>query len=96
MIEQNGPQLVRILTRSDPWANEKCERPQCVVCSMEDEKTPNCEQSNLTYRTSCRLCDKLGTPSAYIGETSRSLRERMWEHSEDARGETEGRQRGAI
>ena len=32
----------------------------------------------------------MGTPSFYVGETSRYLRERMQEHSEDARNDTEG------
>ena len=90
VVERNGPQLVRLFTRSVPWAGEDCNRPQCKVCTKAEDKTPNCEQKNLTYKTSCKICDKVGTPSVYVGETSRSLRERMQEHSDDARNDTEG------
>ena len=56
IVKINGPQLVRLLTRSDPWAGEDCSQPQCIVCTKDEDKTPNCQQTNLTYKTSCKIC----------------------------------------
>lgn len=83
IVERNGPHFQSLLTRSDPWAREKCEIPTCKVCQIPDESTQNCRQTNMTYRTMCWLCIAVGYSSVYIGESSRSLSERFWEHVED-------------
>ena len=85
VVERCGTQLQALLTRSDPWSDEDCTRESCVVCTMPQEKTPNCRQVNLTYRTTCRLCLAAGNSSSYIGETSRSLGERIGEHVQDSK-----------
>ena len=85
IVERNGTQLQHLLTRSDPWAGADCGRPSCTVCCQEEEVTPNCRQSNITYRTVCRLCKQRGDHSTYIGESSRSLYERQKEHVGDFR-----------
>ena len=68
VVEKNGPQLVRLLTKSDHWASEDCNRPQCIVCTKDEDKTPNCQQTNLTYRTSCKLCEKWGSHQSTWGK----------------------------
>ena len=54
------------------------------------EKTPNCRQSNVTYKSTCRLCFNEGVQAAYIGETSHSLHKRIQEHTEDSIKKHEG------
>ena len=90
VIERNGVQLQRVLTKSDPWSGVKCARPTCTVCRREEEKTPTCSTSNITYKNSCKICQDRGTPACYIGESSRSLRERQNEHSGDCDKGLEG------
>ena len=90
IVERNGIQLQRLLTKADPWAGGKCGRQTCTVCSQEDPKTPRCRQANITYRTSCKLCTSGGTRSCYIGERSRSLGERINEHTSDCDKDLEG------
>ena len=90
IIEQNGPQLQRLLTRSDPWAGGECNRDNCAICTQDWDSKPNCRQTNTTYRTICQLCKSQGARTTYIGESSRSLFERMGEHREDAKSGLEG------
>ncbi|XP_045178135.2 uncharacterized protein LOC123538232 [Mercenaria mercenaria] len=68
---------------------------KCVVCEMIDkgrhnndkaiaariERTQTCQAWNLVYGINCIQCDKI----VYIGETSRSLKERLREHEADIR-----------
>ena len=75
IIQSNGTQLQRLLTRSDLWSGGDCGRP---TCTQEDEKTPDCRQINITYRTTCRLCSCKGDHTAYIGESSKSLMNDSW------------------
>lgn len=90
IIEQNGPQLQSLLTRSDPWAGGDCGRDKCAICTQDWETKPNCRKSNTTYRTVCQLCKAQGDRSTYVGESSRSLYERIGEHREDAQKALEG------
>ncbi len=90
VIERNGPQLQRLLVRSDPWSGGDCGRTDCVVCQVEGDNRVDCRVTNCTYRTSCKLCEQEGSRSSYIGETSRSVKERMGEHAGDARKDDEG------
>ena len=90
IIERNGTQLQRLLTRADPWSGEDCGRQDCTVCSQPEDKTPDCRMTNLTYRTVCRLCKEEGNRSTYVGETSRSLHERQKEHAADSKTNKEG------
>ena len=77
---------------------QHCGREPCVPCDTTVEKTrQDCRTRNLRYETYCLLCNptegskikptgiknpKIGW---YLGETSRSLHERMEEHYNDAR-----------
>ena len=85
ILEKNGPQLQMLLTKSDPWVEDKCCRTRCEVCDQEGDRTPYCRQTNLTYKSTCRICSKKGIQAAYIGETSRSLHKRLHEHAADSK-----------
>ena len=50
VVERNGSQLQALLTKSDPWAGEKCTRPNCKVCDLPEEKTPNCRRRTWSTR----------------------------------------------
>ena len=43
-------------------------------------------QKNVVYKVTCGLCDE--TPSVYIGESKRRVRERFNEHIRDAKNKT--------
>ena len=50
---------------------------------QDQEKIPDCRLTNLTYKTTCKLCMEEGRLATYTGETSRSLHERYNEHMVD-------------
>ena len=89
IVERNGTQLQALLTRADPWGEDSCVREDCMVCTHNMDKTPNCRTKNLTYRSTCRLCKAAGAKCSYLGETSRSLRERWGEHVKDSQDSLE-------
>ena len=75
---------------------ERCQRPACPVCPhvsvVNTFVVPNsnlalpifhflsCDSKNVIYFIQCKKCNKL-----YVGETSRSLRDRIYEHLLDIR-----------
>ena len=80
VVEKNGKKLVDILTRSDPWGEDNCGRSDCRPCSSSEGDRYICRTPNVTYVNTCTLCKKEGRMTEYIGETSRTLYERMREH----------------
>ena len=89
VVEKTGVKLESILTSSDPFREGDCGRPDCGLCGDEDSKGQNCRRRNVTYTNTCKICEKKGVKSVYIGETSRSLKERQAEHLNDAQEKKE-------
>ena len=87
IVEQAGDQLSSILTNSNPFKTP-CGRVGCTVC-MQEGKEGTCYTSNVVYASEYTLCTKLEEKEKaevvlkYIGETSRTLREREREHQQD-------------
>ena len=75
IVERNGT-AVKQLLQNDPWAEAKCERPDCYPCGTGDKHS--CFTRNILYSHQCTDCKKL-----YIGESSRSANERGGEHQDD-------------
>ena len=89
IVERSGVMLKRILHKSNPWAGTKCDRDDCLVCSLGGENVGSCRQRNIVYRTTCLLCKEKGESRDYYGESSRTPYERGAEHLKDYLGEKE-------
>ena len=84
LVERNGRQVQQVLTSPDPWGDEVCERRDCLACEGGDtEGRVICRTRNVVYSTRCKVCKEGGVDTRYIGETSRSLYERISEHTHD-------------
>ena len=61
IVERTGDTLVDLLHKSNSWANEDCERTECLVCSSSEygSKKGSCRKRNITYETFCITCQKL-------------------------------------
>ena len=70
VIERTGRTVKQMLVKSDPLRREVC---KCSVCKIAGKQI--CKIRDCVYEMVCSGCAK-----RYVGETSRSLRERYLEH----------------
>ena len=94
-IEEGGTPIWRQFS-TKLRGGEAFGRGGCYTCRQDDDSKVNCYTRSTVYESSCLLChpggkkDKMGSTMVeqggglYIGETSRSLYERVGEHFEDA------------
>ena len=84
IVERAGATLASRLVRSNPWANSKGGRGECIPC-LVSSKGLNCTWRNLVYEILCKKCDEGvgGCKFVYVGETSRTVCERFHEHHTD-------------
>ena len=48
-----------MVSSSDPWEKERCERSNCLPCKGSDEKPKvSCQKENITYCIRCTECSK--------------------------------------
>ena len=81
VVEKSWQSIKKILSRSDPFKNNKCEKDNCKVCILGGNV--NCKMRELVYSISCDGTKSDGnkcTDINYKGETSRSIEERFNEH----------------
>ena len=95
--EKGGSKLQSILSNKHIWKGGKCGRHDCHPCKQGGDKVENCFKRNVLYESRCNVCnpdgdtglatlkDSRANPSIYVGETSRSLKERSLEHHNDYR-----------
>ena len=85
VVERSGRKLGDILSATNVFQQETCGRDRCRAC-RDSEKPINCRRTGLLYETSCKSCtDAEGKSTArYVGETSRSAKERYGEHCDGA------------
>ena len=81
IVERNGTRANQLLHKPNPWSNAKCQNEKCYPCENGD--TSDCSKRNLVYTSSCVPCKEAKTPKYYVGETSRTSRERGAEHLDD-------------
>ena len=74
------------------WEGTQCGRDDCIPCSQGAEFVQQCTKKSVVYENICLLCNpgaagkkelkELNTtiPTAYVGESSRSIKERTKEH----------------
>ena len=98
VVERAGSSLRSRFPLTNLWEGVKCPRVACVPCTQEGvEQLATCVKRNVLYENICLLCNpgagakgelkelKAGVPSVYIGESHRSLSERIGEHWEQYR-----------
>ena len=76
VVERRGRTVKTILQKSYPFDRMKCKRSDCFVC--KDDKKVNCRARGVIYEIQC---EEDGCGMKYIGQTSRSVYERMKEHN---------------
>ena len=82
MVEKAGTQLWKVLT-GEGSAIKECEREECRFCK-DDKKKGKCITRGTIYISRCVVCKRKGAKEGvYIGETARTVFERMEEHAED-------------
>ena len=89
-MEKSGTPLLNLFMTSFPLEQGCPRNEKCIVCDGDGKK---CKTKSVVYIASCTVCSKkLETtrgelqrafPFSYVGETSRSLRERCLEHKEN-------------
>ena len=91
VIERGGTKLKDLITNKSPWRKVYCGRPDCLTCHSfldQPETSPkqykaglgSCYNRNVCYKLTCVSCLKKVIRTSYVGETSRSLYERVGEH----------------
>ena len=73
--------LEKMLTKKNPFKNEKWEEKWCPLCKGEyGNINMACNTNNTCYRWVCKTCEKRKQTKTYEGETSRFIRVRTMEH----------------
>ena len=62
LVEKAGSKLTQLLTRSDPFGGQPCERMDCPPCASKSltGKVFPCWKTNLTYKATCLRCQAGG------------------------------------
>ena len=60
---------------SRPYDKKTCKINKCRICPKIESNNNDCSLKNAVYRVDCKICGQF-----YIGETERTLHERMGEH----------------
>ena len=91
IVEKTGLPLVSQFP-SDTWDGTPCGRGDCITCIQGAEEIPPCTKQSMVYENVCLACNKgarskeqvvqanIEIPSIYVGESSRSIKERGGEH----------------
>ena len=81
ITERNGTKAKAILQKGNPWSELMCQNEECYPCTNGDKF--DCTRRSIVYMSTCRQCKDEGRPMWYVGESSRSSRERGGEHLND-------------
>ena len=82
-----GVTLEEKLRRSNPWARERCGRPNCFPCQTDEGG--DCWREGITYSIICEECGE--EVAAYFGESGRNGYTRGGEHLTNRLAEDENR-----
>ena len=87
---------------SESWDGAPCGRLDCITCTQGAETVPPCTRQSMVYENVCLVCNEgaksgkkvvqknLEVPSIYVGESSRSIKERAEEHWQAFKNGNEG------
>ena len=102
VVERAGVSLQNQFNQSSLWRGLPCERLECIPCAQGGEEVPECTRTSVVYENICLTCNpkaaskgelveqRADIPSLYVGESSRSLQERIVEHWSSYRRKDEG------
>ena len=108
VVERTGSKLKDRFSQANLWEGESCGRDSCTTCLQEADFHVPCSRKSAVYENVCALCnegasrkEEIRIPpetaaSLYVGETSRTIRERAHEHWRDYRGSNKEQQRSHI
>ena len=82
VVEKAGQTAKKVLQRSNPFGRKRCSRDDCIVC--ESGKPGECRNRGCGYQLMCKEDRK-----KYIGQTGRSVYERVREEVQDWRDKSE-------
>ena len=61
IVEKGGQKLENVLTGSDPWKGQDCQRQNCFLCmtkSLSEKKcNKDCTKRNILYEIRCLTCE---------------------------------------
>ncbi len=79
VVERAGKSLKRTLAKSNPFRKTTCKQHKCKVCKLDTDV--NCKGRGVVYQMKCQGCTgQRNNIGLYIGETARSVGERVSEH----------------
>ena len=78
VVERPGQSLKQALVRSNPLTDNSCKQNDCKTYQLNPKA--NCKSRDIVYRITCAGSHEENCGEAYIGESSRSLGERINEH----------------
>ena len=62
IVERTGIKIQELLTKSNPWKGNDCERENCLLCytklRTEKLRTQECHQRNIVYEKRCLNCEE--------------------------------------
>ena len=100
VIERSGQSVKQALSRSDPFKPKNCSNALCAVCILEENsENVNCKNREVVYRISCDGTKENGEKCeniTYVGETSRSIKERFTEHTKSYLHEVEEQRKKSV
>ena len=76
VLERLGRTVKETITNPTPWKSDPCGR-NCNICQ---EKPGSCKTRGVVYEIHCQECKEKGLKSLYIGETHRTMWDRIQEH----------------
>ena len=63
IVERTGTKIQDILTKSNPWQGQDCERKNCLLCITKTRTgkltSQDCSKRNIVYETSCATCEEI-------------------------------------
>ena len=78
VVERAGESMKKVLRKSDPFREEKCNKNKCRVCKLGSYT--NCKERGVVYQIKCQGCTGSSLHDGlYVGETARSIEERVTE-----------------
>ena len=91
-VERTGSTLRSKFPLYSLWEGNKCGRSDCIPCSQGAEFVQQCTKNSVVFENICLVCNpgadgkkelrelKTTVPTAYNGESSRSIKERTKKH----------------
>ena len=78
-VERGGTAFIAQTWNQAPWLDRSYGRADCFACQS---KAGICKKRNSTYTIKCKTCEAEGKKRQYVGETSRTIYDRLQEHQE--------------